>query len=132
MLKMYTFSIVILTFLALIDVEAAPSKYTTKFDNINTDDILNNDRLLNNYFKCLMDQGKCTPEGEELKKWIPDAIDNDCKDCSEKQRKEAEKVIKFLHDKKDTMWKQLEEKYDPTGKYREKYQKDAERLEIKV
>lgn len=49
-------------------VLAAPEKYTTKFDNVNIDEILNNDRLVNSYFKCLMDQGKCTPEGEEVKR----------------------------------------------------------------
>lgn len=49
-------------------VLAAPEKYTTKFDNVDIDEILNNDRLVNSYFKCLMDQGKCTPEGEEVKR----------------------------------------------------------------
>lgn len=43
------------------------NKYTTKFDNVNLDAILRNDRLLNNYFRCLMDQGACTPDGDELK-----------------------------------------------------------------
>jgi hypothetical protein len=42
-------------------------KYTTKYDNINVDEILESDRLLENYFKCLMGKGKCTPEGNELK-----------------------------------------------------------------
>lgn len=68
MFKIYLFLIIAsLAFSALVDVEAAPAKYTTKYDNMNVDEILNNDRLLNNYFKCLMEQGKCTPEGEELK-----------------------------------------------------------------
>ncbi|KAL4119311.1 hypothetical protein QTP88_012136 [Uroleucon formosanum] len=48
-------------------VQAAPAQYTTKYDNVNIDEILNNDRLVNNYFKCLMETGKCTPEGEEIK-----------------------------------------------------------------
>lgn len=46
----------------------APEKYTTKYDNVDIDEILNNDRLVNNYFKCLMSTGKCTPEGEEIKR----------------------------------------------------------------
>lgn len=53
-------------------VQAAPAQYTTKYDNVNIDEILNNDRLVNNYFKCLMETGKCTPEGEEIKrKFLP-------------------------------------------------------------
>jgi hypothetical protein len=56
---------------ALVLTEAARTprddKYTTKYDNINIDEILGSDRLLDNYFKCLMDKGRCTPEGTELK-----------------------------------------------------------------
>jgi len=51
-----------------IMVQTAPAKYTTKYDNVNIDDILNNDRLVASYFKCLMETGKCTPEGEEIKR----------------------------------------------------------------
>lgn len=46
---------------------AQESKYTTKYDGINLDEILKSDRLFNNYYKCLMDQGRCTPDGRELK-----------------------------------------------------------------
>jgi hypothetical protein len=42
-------------------------KYTTKYDNINIDEILASDRLVDNYVKCLLDKGRCTPEGAELK-----------------------------------------------------------------
>jgi hypothetical protein len=42
-------------------------KYTTKYDNINLDEILESDRLLDNYLKCLLDTGRCTPDGAELK-----------------------------------------------------------------
>lgn len=47
--------------------EPANTKYTTKYDNINLDEILNSSRLLDNYCKCLLDLGRCTPEGKELK-----------------------------------------------------------------
>jgi hypothetical protein len=56
---------------ALVLAEAAriprDDKYTTKYDNINLDEILESDRLLDNYIKCLLEKGKCTPEGIELK-----------------------------------------------------------------
>lgn len=60
-------SIVCIIVVTMTVIQAAPQKYTNKFDNINVDEILGNDRLLSSYFKCLMDTGKCTPEGEELK-----------------------------------------------------------------
>jgi hypothetical protein len=56
---------------ALVLAEAArirrDEKYTTKYDNINLDEILQSDRLLDNYIKCLLEKGKCSPEGTELK-----------------------------------------------------------------
>lgn len=42
-------------------------KYTSKYDNINFDEILHSDRLLRNYVNCLLDKGPCTPDGKELK-----------------------------------------------------------------
>lgn len=47
---------------------AVEQKYTTKYDNIDIDEILKSDRLFKNYFNCLMDIGKCTPPGSELKR----------------------------------------------------------------
>lgn len=47
---------------------AQDSKYTTRYDGIDIDQILRSDRLFLNYFNCLMDKGKCTPDGRELKR----------------------------------------------------------------
>lgn len=41
--------------------------YDTKFDNIDIDDLLKNDRLLKNYVKCLENEGPCTPDGKMLR-----------------------------------------------------------------
>ncbi|CAG9835614.1 unnamed protein product [Diabrotica balteata] len=46
-------------------------KYSTKYDNIDLDEILKSDRLLNNYIACIMDRGSCTPDGKELKAQEP-------------------------------------------------------------
>lgn len=43
-------------------------KYTTKYDNIDLDAIIRNDRLMRNYIDCLMERKKCTPDGAELKR----------------------------------------------------------------
>ncbi|VVC29322.1 Insect odorant-binding protein A10/Ejaculatory bulb-specific protein 3 [Cinara cedri] len=122
----------IVLFVATTIAMANPDSYTTRFDNINIDEILGNDRLLNNYFKCLMDMGKCTPDGEELKRNLLDGIQNKCARCSEKQKQGSEKIIKFLYEKKPDLWKQLEDKYDPTKTYRLLYVEDAKKLNIQV
>jgi hypothetical protein len=48
-------------------VYCASPKFTTKYDNVDLDEILKSDRLLKNYFDCLMDRKPCTPDGKELK-----------------------------------------------------------------
>ncbi|EEB19854.1 ejaculatory bulb-specific protein 3 precursor, putative [Pediculus humanus corporis] len=92
-------------------------KYTTRWDNIDVDEILSSERLLGNYKKCLMDQGPCTPDGKELKKNLPDALKNDCSKCSEKQKINMHKVIDFFKDNKTEWWAELQKKYDPEGIY---------------
>lgn len=57
------FVIVACTAVSLADDE----KYTSKYDNVDIDKILENDRLLKNYIACVDGSGKCTPDGEELK-----------------------------------------------------------------
>lgn len=54
-------------FLVVVAVSANKPKYTTKYDNVDLDSVLKSDRLLNNYFNCLMDKGNCTPDAKELR-----------------------------------------------------------------
>jgi len=111
---------------------ALPQKYTTKYDGVNLEEILKSDRLLNNYFKCLMDTGKCTPDGNELKRTLPDALRTECSKCSEKQKQGTERVIRFLYEKKPDQWKQLQQKYDPDNHYVTKFKNEAEARGFKI
>lgn len=43
------------------------SAYTTKYDNIDVDQVLASKRLVNNYVQCLLDKKPCSPEGSELR-----------------------------------------------------------------
>ena len=45
----------------------AAETYTDRYDHINIDEIIENRKLLVPYIKCTLDQGRCTPEGRELK-----------------------------------------------------------------
>lgn len=54
-------------FLVVFVAVAAEDKYTTKYDDVDLDNVLRNDRLFKNYFNCVMDKGPCTPDGAELK-----------------------------------------------------------------
>jgi len=55
--------------LAVISVYVYAEEYTNKFDNINVDEILNNNRLLKRYVDCLLDKPdvRCPAEATELK-----------------------------------------------------------------
>ncbi|XP_077287183.1 ejaculatory bulb-specific protein 3-like [Arctopsyche grandis] len=103
-------------------VLAAKEKYTTKYDNVDVDRILANDRILNNYIKCMLDEGPCTAEGRELKKTLPDALANGCNKCNERQRSTTEKVFKHLTTKRPRDWDRLSKKFDPQGNYKKKYE----------
>lgn len=49
------------------DAPESSTTYTTKYDAIDLNDLLKNDRLRRNYVNCLMNEGPCTPDGQELK-----------------------------------------------------------------
>ncbi|XP_058452973.1 ejaculatory bulb-specific protein 3-like [Malaya genurostris] len=120
---MYSLSLSVTLLFLVVLVTAQQQKYTDKFDNVNVDQVLGNDRILSNYLKCLLDKGPCTQEGRELKRLLPDALKTSCEKCSEKQRTSSRKVINHLETKKPAEWKKLLEKYDPEGIYKSKVEK---------
>nr|XP_022911056.1 uncharacterized protein LOC111422079 [Onthophagus taurus] len=99
----------------------ANATYTTKYDNIDIDEVIKNERLVKRYVECLLETGACTPDGLELRNNMPDAIATNCASCSEKQKEGSEKFIAFLIDEKPEYWNPLQLKYDPSGEYTRKY-----------
>ncbi|KAK9722565.1 Insect pheromone-binding family, A10/OS-D [Popillia japonica] len=121
----------VLGFVAI--VSARPDdKYTTKYDNVDLDDILKNKRLLKGYVFCLLEKGPCSPDGAELKKVLPDAIETECSKCSEKQNNGSRKVLRHLIDNEPEYWNELEKKYDPKGEYKNKYREEAKKEGINL
>lgn len=43
---------------------------TSKFDNVDIDAIIKNERLLQNHFNCLLEGKGCTPEADEIRSKI--------------------------------------------------------------
>ncbi|XP_062552548.1 ejaculatory bulb-specific protein 3-like [Armigeres subalbatus] len=126
------FFIVALALIALAAAKPQEEKYTSKYDSVDIDEILRSDRLFKNYYACLMDTGACTPDVNELKRVLPEALENDCAKCSEKQQADSTKTIKYLTENKPEEWKALKAKYDPNHKYVEKYAADADKDGIKL
>lgn len=59
--------IYLLLFVLVIITCVIAEDYTTKYDDMDIDRILQNGRILTNYIKCMLDEGPCTNEGRELK-----------------------------------------------------------------
>jgi len=57
----------LITLALLITLVTAAEKYPEKYDNVDVDMILGNNRVLSNYIRCMMDEGPCTAEGRELR-----------------------------------------------------------------
>ncbi|CAG9813172.1 unnamed protein product [Phaedon cochleariae] len=123
-------SVSALILLAVLAIASAQNRYTSKYDNVDVDKILKNDRVLSNYIKCLLDEGPCTPEGRELKKTLPDALANGCDICNPKQKDTTEKVMKHLVTKKAKEWEGLTKKYDPQGLYKQRYEQHLTKLTV--
>ncbi|XP_066259551.1 ejaculatory bulb-specific protein 3-like [Euwallacea similis] len=113
---------------ALVGIVLADNpKYTTKYDNVDLDEIIKSDRLMKNYVNCLLEKGKCTPDGAELKRVLPDALHTECSKCSETQKKGSRKIMRHLIDNKPEWWKELEAKYDKEGSYKKTYREELKK-----
>nr|AIX97825.1 chemosensory protein [Cnaphalocrocis medinalis] len=106
--------------------------YTDKWDHINVDEILESQRLLRGYVDCLLDKGRCTPDGKALKETLPDALEHNCSKCTEKQKSSSDKVIRHLINKQPDYWKELSTKYDPQNIYQERYKDKIDDVKAKA
>lgn len=59
---------VLLVCFAALAISFCAETYDTRYDNINIDEILSNDRILSSHIKCLLGKGPCTKEGRQLKR----------------------------------------------------------------
>nr|SAJ59013.1 putative chemosensory protein [Triatoma brasiliensis] len=125
-------SATILAFSTIIAASFAASTYTTQYDNIDLDEILNNERVYIKYFNCLIGKDQCTPDGKELKETLPDALKTECSKCTEKQKAGAEKVLRFVIENRPDDYKQVEAIYDPEGIYRQKFGAEAKEKGIEL
>eukprot|EP00102_Acyrthosiphon_pisum_P015348 XP_008185859.1 PREDICTED: chemosensory protein-like isoform X1 [Acyrthosiphon pisum] len=100
------------------------SSYPTRYDFIDIEAVMNNERIIKILFNCVMNQGPCTREGLELKRIVPDAIQTECAKCNDRQRKQAGKVLAHLLQYKPEYWNMLVKKFDPNNVYLRKYMAD--------
>ncbi|XP_063626325.1 ejaculatory bulb-specific protein 3-like [Cydia splendana] len=102
-------------------VLAESEKYTEKYDSLDIDAIIGNKRLMAAYVRCVLEKGKCTPEGRLLKAHITDALQTGCSKCTIAQKGGMRKVIHHLIKEEPEAWAALLDKYDPKKVYIHKY-----------
>ncbi|XP_049877121.1 ejaculatory bulb-specific protein 3-like [Pectinophora gossypiella] len=101
----------------------AADKYNPKYDNFDVETLITNDRLLKSYINCFLEKGRCTPEGSDFRKALPEAIETTCAKCTDKQKTNIRKVIKAIQQKHPKHWDELVAKNDPTGAHRANFDK---------
>ncbi|XP_058821011.1 ejaculatory bulb-specific protein 3-like [Topomyia yanbarensis] len=117
--------VVLCVIIAFAVAQEETGTYTNRFDNIDIEEVLMSDRLYRGYYNCLLDMGPCTPEGSELKRYLPEALENGCARCTEKQREFGIKAINYLIENRPEDWAILKAKFDPDNKIIEKYREQA-------
>jgi hypothetical protein len=53
---------------------------------------------------------------------IKDAVDTDCSNCSDTQKKGAERILAFLHKNKPEKFRILQDKFDPDRAYYKRHE----------
>lgn len=110
--------VVFLTIFQLISAADPPGGYyQTKYDSLDVEEILNNKRLVIHYVNCLLDRGACPPQGADLKRILPEALETNCLRCTEKQRDVIVRTIRRLRSEYPILWSELVSEYDPDGVY---------------
>lgn len=59
--------VVVFLFAVIVSINAGNEKYSSRFDEIDVDSVLSNERLIKQHHECLMDRGTCTKDLTELK-----------------------------------------------------------------
>nr|QJT73560.1 chemosensory protein 1 [Encarsia formosa] len=116
---------VVLCALASVTLAAEMPTIPSKYDSINVDMILKNDRIFRNYMKCVLENKSCSPEGRDLRMYLPDALRTRCSNCTPKQKATAQKIIKFMMEKKKDDWKKLLEAFDKTGEIEKSFKESG-------
>ncbi|XP_047536184.1 allergen Tha p 1-like [Vanessa atalanta] len=107
--------ILVLAFVAV--VAARPDADFDRYENFDVTQLTENDRLLRAYTECFLGTGKCTPEGNDFKNWIPQSVEDNCSKCSEKQKTLIAQVINAIKEKLAEEWEKLNKLYNPEGKF---------------
>ncbi|KAG6454402.1 allergen Tha p 1 [Manduca sexta] len=108
-------------FLCLVLAVLADEKYETINEDFDVAQVLENERLLNSYAKCLLNKGPCTPEVKKVKDKLPEALETHCAKCTDRQKAMGKQLAQEVQKRYPDLWKELVALYDPEGKYQDAF-----------
>nr|QFR36145.1 chemosensory protein 18 [Conogethes pinicolalis] len=100
-------------------VVSCSAQHYNRYDNFNADSIIQNERILLAYYKCVMDKGPCTKDGKNFKRVLPETLTTACARCSPKQKLVVRKMLLGIRAKSEPRFHELLDKYDPERVNRE-------------
>ncbi|KAM0726057.1 Allergen Tha p 1 [Formica fusca] len=102
--------IVILIGIALLCV-FAEELYSDQYDHIDINNILNNDKLRNQYYNCYMETEPClTADAKFFREIASEAFQTKCKRCTEKQKEMMDSLVDWYTKNKPDLWQKIVEK----------------------
>ncbi|CAK1584646.1 unnamed protein product [Parnassius mnemosyne] len=107
-------AILLSVFVAVVVARPDEELYS-RYENFDVKELVSNLRLLKAYTLCFLGKGKCTPEGNDFKKLMPEAVQTECGKCSEKQKSQVAQVIKAIVEQLPVEWEELSKEYNPNG-----------------
>ncbi|XP_047997158.1 ejaculatory bulb-specific protein 3-like isoform X2 [Leguminivora glycinivorella] len=103
----------LLLVLTVVATCCAQQQYYNRYDNVNADSIVANERVLLAYYKCVMDKGPCTKDGRNFKRVLPETLSTACGRCSPKQKAIVRTLLLGIRAKSEPRFNELLDKYDP-------------------
>ncbi|XP_072767351.1 ejaculatory bulb-specific protein 3-like [Anoplolepis gracilipes] len=102
--------IVTLIGIALLCV-LAEELYSDQYDYIDYNNILNNEKLRDQYYKCYMEIAPCvTADAKFFREIASEAFQTKCKKCTEKQKEMLDAVVEWFSQKKPEQFEMMVQK----------------------
>nr|ARO70320.1 Chemosensory protein 16 [Dendrolimus punctatus] len=104
--------------MVVIAVAAArPGNPYEKFDSLDVDEVISNSKLTTALLNCMVGEGKCTPEGTDLKNLAPGAVQNKCADCTPEQKTKAAKFMRAARKDYTELFNKIVKIHDPNNEH---------------
>ncbi|XP_015366819.1 PREDICTED: ejaculatory bulb-specific protein 3 [Diuraphis noxia] len=96
----------------------APSGYyISTYDNVDVGRLLRNKMFVSGFIKCFVNEGRCSPEGQQVKVYLlPEIIRTVCGKCTPRQKDMARLVLRHIYTYRRDDFEKIMQIYDTDGK----------------